>query len=125
MLDGVVSPRGTARAASLERYQVAGKTGTAHKVVNGRYSDRDYNASFVGFVPSRRPAFTILVVIDTPRADYYYGGLVAAPIFKRIADAALRQFGVPPGSGPSATVVVTSRPPTLPLYGRFVDGQGH
>jgi cell division protein FtsI (penicillin-binding protein 3) len=114
MMEGVVSPRGTAHAANLERYQVAGKTGTAHKVVNGRYSDTEYNASFVGFVPSRNPAFTILVVVDTPRADYYYGGLVAAPIFKRIAEAVLQQTGVPPSAGPASTVVVSARPPVLP-----------
>ena len=58
--------RGTARAGTLTQYQAAGKTGTAKKIVNDRYSDTDYNASFVGFVPSRRPVFTILVVVDTP-----------------------------------------------------------
>ncbi len=55
----------------------------------------EYNSSFVGFVPSRNPVFTILVVIDNPRQGGHYGGAVAAPIFKRIADAALRQVGVP------------------------------
>ena len=90
------------------RYQVAGKTGTAAKLVDGRYSKSDYNASFVGFVPSRRPAFTILVVIDTPHAGRFYGGDVAAPIFKRIADAALQQVGVPASLNPAPPVVVAS-----------------
>ena len=79
---------------------------------NGRYSDTDYNASFVGFVPSRRPAFTILVVIDTPRAGTHYGGAVAAPIFKRIAEAALQQLGVPPTINPAPPVIVAARRPT-------------
>ncbi len=105
LLEEVVR-RGTARAAALERYQVAGKTGTAKKVVNGRYSETEFNASFVGFVPSRRPALTIVVVIDTPRGGEYYGGKVAAPVFRRIAEAALRELGVPPTINPVPAVVV-------------------
>jgi cell division protein FtsI (penicillin-binding protein 3) len=103
--------RGTARAAGLERYQVAGKTGTAKKVVNGAYSAVEFNASFVGFVPSRRPAATIVVVIDTPRGGQYYGGQVAAPVFKRIAEAALRQLGIPPTINPVPPVIVATAKP--------------
>ncbi len=66
MMEGVVE-RGTAQRASLAGFTVAGKTGTATKNQNGRYLKDDVNASFVGFVPSRQPALTILVVIDTPR----------------------------------------------------------
>jgi membrane peptidoglycan carboxypeptidase len=101
-----VVERGTGTAAKLETYQVAGKTGTAAKLVGGRYSKSDYNASFVGFVPSRRPALTILVVIDSPHAKGYYGGTVSAPIFKRVADAALRYLGVPPTVNPLPPVLV-------------------
>lgn len=107
MLEGVVQ-RGTARAAGLERYQVAGKTGTAKKVVDGKYSAVEFNASFVGFVPSRQPAVTIVVVIDTPRGGQYYGGQVAAPVFKRIAEAALRQLGIPPTINPVPPVMVAA-----------------
>jgi cell division protein FtsI/penicillin-binding protein 2 len=106
-LEAVVQ-RGTAKAAGLERYQAAGKTGTAKKVVNGRYSDVEFNASFVGFVPSRRPAVTIVVVIDTPRGGLYYGGQVAAPVFKRIAEAALRRLGIPPTINPLPPVIAAS-----------------
>ncbi len=95
MMEGVVD-RGTAKRARISGYAIAGKTGTAAKVVNGRYSKSDYNVSFVGFVPSRAPLFTIIVVIDSPRGVTAYGGVVAAPIFQRIADAALRHHGVPP-----------------------------
>lgn len=114
LMEGVMSTRGTARVGALSHYQAAGKTGTAHKVVNGRYSDTEYNASFVGFVPSRRPAFTILVVVDTPRAGTHFGGSVAAPIFKRIAEAALQQAGVPPTVDPSPVLLASSATPTLP-----------
>ena len=66
MMEGVVE-RGTAKRARIAGYTIAGKTGTAAKVVNGRYSRSDYNVSFVGFVPSRAPLFTIIVVLDSPR----------------------------------------------------------
>ena len=71
MMEGVVE-RGTAKSAQIDGYTIAGKTGTASKLVNGRYSRSDYNASFVGFVPSRQPALTIIVVIDSPHGRGYY-----------------------------------------------------
>jgi cell division protein FtsI/penicillin-binding protein 2 len=101
-----VVERGTATAAQVPGYTIAGKTGTASKLVNGRYSQTDYHASFVGFVPSRQPAFTILVVVDAPHAGSHYGGSVAAPIFQRIADAALRHAGVAPTINPLPPVLV-------------------
>jgi cell division protein FtsI (penicillin-binding protein 3) len=107
IMEGVVSPGGTAPGASLVRYQVAGKTGTAHKVVDGRYSATEYNASFVGFVPSRHPVLTILVVVDTPRAASYYAGSVAGPIFKHIAEAAMQQLGIPPSIDPAPPILTT------------------
>ena len=107
LMEGVAE-RGTAKGAALTRYQVAGKTGTAAKVVNGRYSNTDYNVSFVGFVPSRQPALTILVVIDTPRKAQAYGGTVAAPIFKRIAEAALQQMGVSPSINPAPPIIAAT-----------------
>ncbi|MDA1183913.1 MAG: penicillin-binding protein [Acidobacteria bacterium] len=92
-----VVERGTGARAKVPGFPTAGKTGTAQKVVNGRYSKSDYNASFVGFVPSREPMFTIVVVIDSPHGkNLYYGSGVAGPIFRRIADAALRHYGVAP-----------------------------
>ena len=114
MMEGVVE-RGTATAAKIEGYPAAGKTGTAHRIVDGRYSQTDYNASFVGFVPSRRPAFTILVVIDTPKAGTYYGGTVSAPIFKRIAEAALQYAGIPSTVHPEPPILVPSQPAPLPV----------
>lgn len=106
--------RGTGKPAALGLYRVAGKTGTAKKVVNGRYSEVDYNVSFVGFVPSRQPAFIILVVVDSPHAVPAYGGTVAGPIFKRIAEAALVYQGVTPSINPPPPIIVAAdRPPLL------------
>jgi cell division protein FtsI (penicillin-binding protein 3) len=123
IMEAVVE-RGTAKAAQIDGYTIAGKTGTAAKLVNGRYSNSEYNASFVGFLPSRKPALTIIVVIDSPNNGGYYGGTVAAPVFQRIADASLRQLGIGPTIGAlppvlvarheSATGPVTARPVRAP-----------
>ena len=103
-----VVERGTAKAAQIEGYTIAGKTGTAGKVIDGVYSRTDYNVSFVGFVPSRKPAFAVVVVIDTPRAKVTsYGGTIAAPIFRNIADASLRHLGIAPTINPAPPVLVT------------------
>jgi cell division protein FtsI (penicillin-binding protein 3) len=97
---------GTAKAARLVNYNVAGKTGTADKLVNGRYSPSQQNVSFVGFVPSRRPALTVIVMVDSPRVGGDTGGAIAAPIFKRIADSSLRHLGVTPTINPAPPVMV-------------------
>ena len=112
MMEAVIE-RGTAKRAQVPGYTVAGKTGTAAKIVNGRYSRSDYNVSFVGFVPSRAPLFTIIVMVDSPRGMSAYGGVVAAPIFQRIADRALRHRGVPPS--------IDAAPPLLVARRREVD----
>jgi cell division protein FtsI (penicillin-binding protein 3) len=107
IMEAVVE-RGTAQKAQIDGYTIAGKTGTAQKLVDGQYSKSDYNASFVGFAPSRKPALTIVVVVDSPRGGYY-GGTVAAPIFKRIAEASLRHLGVAPTVNPAPPVLVNAR----------------
>jgi cell division protein FtsI (penicillin-binding protein 3) len=104
-----VVERGTARAAQIDGYTIAGKTGTAAKLVNGHYQKSDYNASFVGFIPSRDPALTILVVIDSPHGNGYTGGAVSAPVFKRIAEAALTYLGVGPNLNAEPPVLVAHR----------------
>lgn len=109
ILEQVVE-RGTATVAQIPGFTIAGKTGTARKVVNGRYSRTDYHASFVGFLPSRDPAVAIIVVVDSPRAGTIYGGSVAAPIFQRIAEAALRHLGVAPTVNAAPPVLVERRP---------------
>jgi cell division protein FtsI (penicillin-binding protein 3) len=106
-----VVERGTATAAQIPGYAIAGKTGTAAKLAGGYYSKSDYNASFVGFVPARKPALTIIVVIDSPHGRGYYGGTVSAPIFKRIAEASLRHLGIGPTINPPPPVLVTRHEP--------------
>jgi cell division protein FtsI (penicillin-binding protein 3) len=87
---------GTGKRAAVPGYVVAGKTGTAQKVdATGRYSMIDHVASFVGFVPASRPALVILVSLDTPRGARNEGGEVAAPVFARVAEQALRHLAVP------------------------------
>ena len=108
IMEGVVDDgHGTARAARIPGFTIAGKTGTAAKLVNGRYSHSDYNASFAGFIPSRNPALAIVVVIDSPHGPHrYFGGTVSAPIFKRIAEPALRYLGVAPNLNPQPPVLL-------------------
>jgi cell division protein FtsI (penicillin-binding protein 3) len=106
-----VVERGTGTLAQIPGYTIAGKTGTANKLVNGRYSNETY-ASFVGFAPSRNPAIAVIVVIDTPRGNNgHFGGSVAAPIFRRITEAALLYLGVAPTINPAAPVLAAPRTP--------------
>jgi cell division protein FtsI (penicillin-binding protein 3) len=103
ILKNVVS-RGTGEKAAIAEHVVAGKTGTAQKAVRGGYSADKYVGSFVGYVPADQPRLVILVVIDEPRGEHY-GGTVAAPVFREVAEATLRYLGVPP-SIPSRTIGV-------------------
>jgi cell division protein FtsI (penicillin-binding protein 3) len=98
---------GTAKRARIDGFTIAGKTGTSQKLISGRYSHSDHNASFIGFLPSRNPAIAMVVVIDSakgPNGDH--GGTVAAPIFQRIAEASLRYLGIAPTVNPTPAVVV-------------------
>jgi cell division protein FtsI/penicillin-binding protein 2 len=97
MLVDVVGKQGTARKAAIENYAVAGKTGTTQKIVNGRYSRRHHVASFSGFFPANNPALVITVVVDEPKSKGVgYGGSVAAPAFRSIAEACIAYLGIRP-----------------------------
>jgi cell division protein FtsI (penicillin-binding protein 3) len=138
LMRGVVRD-GTGRRAAIPGYGyvVAGKTGTAQKVdASGRYSMVDHVASFGGFVPATRPALVILVSLDTPRGPRNEGGDVAAPLFARIAEPALRRLAVPPDD-PDRLLRVTPRTeaavtrasfvpagPAAPAVGRVAAGPG-
>lgn len=101
-----VVERGTGTLAKIPGYTIAGKTGTANKLVSGHYTS-DTHASFVGFLPSRKPVVTILVVLDTPSgSNGRFGGPVSAPIFRRIGEAALLHLAVPPTIDPVPPVFV-------------------
>ncbi len=83
-----VVEKGTGTAVALPSYDIAGKTGTAYKFMNGRYSKYDYVSSFIGFVPAENPQFAIYVSLDDPRG-LYWGGYTAGPVFKEVAKRAL------------------------------------
>jgi cell division protein FtsI (penicillin-binding protein 3) len=97
MLEGVLAPGGTASEVSIPGYQLAGKTGTANKPdpVSGGYSDTKFVASFVGFAPARDPRLLVAVMVDEPQGTYF-GGVVAAPAFQKIASFALSYLGIAP-----------------------------
>jgi cell division protein FtsI (penicillin-binding protein 3) len=97
IMRGVTEQGGTAKQAAIEGYAVAGKTGTAQKVANGHYDPSKWVSSFVGVVPAEDPRLVIMVIVDEPQGGHL-GGAVAAPIFKEIAEPALRYLHVPPST---------------------------
>jgi cell division protein FtsI/penicillin-binding protein 2 len=88
---------GTGREAKLDEYQVAGKTGTGQifDFATGKYSNSAYTSLFVGYVPAENPKMSILILLDQPKGSYY-GGTVAAPVFKEIASKVLPYLSIPP-----------------------------
>lgn len=84
LLEGVVE-NGTAKNIYTAEYRIAGKTGTAQKLIDGRYTQR-YYTSFAGYFPADRPKYSAIVVIDSPKGYEVYGGDVSAPVFREIAD---------------------------------------
>jgi cell division protein FtsI (penicillin-binding protein 3) len=96
MLESVTLPGGTALNARVTGYRVAGKTGTAHKVIDGAYARNLYISSFVGFAPASNPQLVVAVMIDEPGGKRYYGGEVAAPVFREVTAGALRLMGIAP-----------------------------
>jgi cell division protein FtsI (penicillin-binding protein 3) len=112
MLELAVQPGGTAPRAQVAGYRVAGKTGTAHKVENGRYAPNKYVSSFVGLAPVSDPRIIVAVMIDEPSAGQHYGGAVAAPVFREVVAAAMRTLSVPPDA---PTINVKLPPPDAPV----------
>ena len=94
---GVATRNGTARRAAIPGYSVAGKTGTAQKVIGRRYASGLYRATFCGMVPASDPRLVVLVTLDfDANRKFHQGGNSAAPVFRRIATAALRYLMIPP-----------------------------
>ncbi|MBT3194134.1 MAG: penicillin-binding protein 2 [Verrucomicrobia bacterium] len=98
MLVRVTEDGGTGRRARVDGFSVAGKTGTAQKAIPGGYSDTDYVASFVGFLPAENPDLAIIVSVDEPQ-KYHGGGRVAAPAFSSIATEVVCCLGIQPTGG--------------------------
>jgi cell division protein FtsI (penicillin-binding protein 3) len=105
MLETVVGPQGTASQAQVPGYRVGGKTGTAQKIVDGRYSQTHYIGSFAGIVPMSNPRFIIAVMVDDPVGAIHTGGGVAAPTFAALAASALRADNVPPDSSVTDIII--------------------
>jgi cell division protein FtsI (penicillin-binding protein 3) len=100
MLEQATGSDGTAPAAQVAGYRVAGKTGTVRKSEAGGYSDSRYLAVFAGMAPASDPQLVMVVMIDEPSNGKYYGGLVAAPVFSTVMSGALRLLAVPPDDVP-------------------------
>ncbi|MBK1716476.1 peptidoglycan D,D-transpeptidase FtsI family protein [Thiocystis violacea] len=97
MMETVVSEKGTAKLAAIPGYGVGGKTGTAKKSAGkAGYGGGRYQSVFAGFVPAGQPRLVMVVMIDEPGGASYYGGTVAAPVFQKVMEGALRLFNVPP-----------------------------
>ncbi|MDH4106920.1 MAG: penicillin-binding transpeptidase domain-containing protein [Gammaproteobacteria bacterium] len=101
MLEEVVRPGGTGTKASVAGYHVAGKTGTAWKFAAGGYSQDKYLSIFAGFAPANEPRLAVVVVIDEPKGELYYGSDVAAPVFGEVMAESLRLLAVPPDALPA------------------------
>ena len=94
ILESAVSENGTGLPAKVSGYRIAGKTGTAKKLINGVY-ENSYIGSFIGIAPVSNPRFILAVMIDEPSIGGYYGGVVAGPVFKSIMKDALKIYSVP------------------------------
>lgn len=110
MLERAAGPGGTAPKAQVVGYRVAGKTGTAHKLVNGTYADSKYVGSFVGFAPVSNPRIVVAVMIDEPSEGGYYGGDTAAPVFSEVVGGVLRVLSVEPDSPIKSLVIPKDSP---------------
>lgn len=115
LLTRVTEEGGTGRKAAVEGFKVAGKTGTAQKAIQGHYSETDYMASFVGFLPADRPEIGMIIVLDNPQ-PLHTGGTVSAPVFGEIAEQAVRYLGILPPADATAVTgsAMASRMRTLP-----------
>lgn len=110
MLEEAVSQKGTGFKASVPGYRVAGKTGTVHKIVNGRYARNRYFSLFAGMVPASNPRLVMVVIIDEPKGGAYYGGTVAAPVFGKTMGEVLRILNVTPDDLPSMKIAGAAPP---------------
>jgi cell division protein FtsI (penicillin-binding protein 3) len=110
MMEKVVQVGGTAQKAAVANYTVAGKTGTIKKAAKGGgYTEDEYLSSFAGLIPAREPRLAMVVVIDEPKGDEYYGGLVAAPVFSQVMSGAMRLLNIAPDDLPEVQLLVAKR----------------
>lgn len=109
LMEEVVGPEGSAKRAAIPGYRVAGKTGTAKKNASGGgYLEDSYQSVFAGVVPVSQPRLVMAVMIDEPTQNGYYGGEVAAPVFKEVVSHALRLMNISPDDLPGLKQVAKS-----------------
>jgi cell division protein FtsI/penicillin-binding protein 2 len=113
LLARVTEPGGTGTKAAVAGFRVAGKTGTAQKPVSGHYSETDYMASFVGFMPAENPEFGMIVVMDEPQ-PLHTGGIVSAPVFGEVAEQAARYLGIYSTEQPIEDRAIASQARVIP-----------
>jgi cell division protein FtsI (penicillin-binding protein 3) len=109
MMTGVVKLGGTASRAAVENYTVAGKTGTIKKASRGGYAEGHYLSLFAGVIPANNPRLAMVVMIDDPQGEDYYGGLVAAPMFSKVMTGAMRLLNVTPDDMPLSKMLVAQQ----------------
>jgi cell division protein FtsI (penicillin-binding protein 3) len=101
-LKTVVSDDGTAPLARMANYVVAGKTGTAQKVINGTYSNEKFVITFIGFLPADDPQLCISIVMDAPKeGGHAFGGALCGPVFREVAERCASYLNIPPDENPS------------------------
>jgi cell division protein FtsI (penicillin-binding protein 3) len=109
MMETVVEPGGTATRAAVANYRVAGKTGTAKKATSGGYADKRYQSVFAGIIPASAPRLAMVVMVDEPRGEEYYGGAVAAPVFAEVMTGAMRLLNIAPDALPMTQMQVAHK----------------
>jgi len=107
MMETVVEDGGTGQQASVKGYRIAGKTGTARKAFAGGYGD-DYSVFFAGIAPVSDPKIAMVVFVDEPGSENYYGGQVAAPVFAKVASDALRLLNIKPDQNIAASHLIST-----------------
>lgn len=109
MMETVIGPTGTARRAAVTGYRVAGKTGTVHRLGSSGYNRDEYTAVFAGIAPVSDPRLAVVVMVDNPKGREYYGGEVAAPVFSRVTQGAMRLLNIDPDKWPEEKGQVAKR----------------
>lgn len=109
MMELTVLQGGTATRAAVQNYRVAGKTGTVKKANAGGYTEAEYQSVFAGLIPASDPKLAMVVMIDTPRGEEYYGGAVAAPVFAEVMTGAMRLLNIAPDALPDSQLQVATQ----------------
>lgn len=109
MMEKVVESGGTGTRAAVANYRVAAKSGTAKKAISGGYADKRYQSVFAGIIPASAPRLAMVVMVDEPRGEEYYGGAVAGPAFAEVMTGAMRLLNIAPDALPMTQMQVAHK----------------